>query len=265
MPSIRVFAWSVVVLVGVVAAATMAEAGSLSVASGNNLNAALQWGYGSNAPSGSYQNSCQDIRINGDKLHARCQQSDGSWRDTSLDDFDRCRGDIGNDNGSLRCLSNGSQGGYVGGWQGAGPGGYGYGQAAVPQGDYMQTCQNAHMNGSRLEARCQTVNGRWRDTSVDMQQCGNSNITNNDGQLQCGYGYGQGGQVGGWQGPGAYPQAAPYSGDFQQSCQDINYRGDELHARCQKRDGSWRSTTLDDYRKCRGQIVNDDGRLRCER
>ncbi len=264
MRGLRTIAWSAVVLVGLVASATMAQANSLDVLSGNNLNAALQWGFGENLPSGSYQSSCQDIRVKGDRLEALCQKSDGSWRRTSLDDFNRCRGHIANDDGRLKCVSGQWQGGQTGARQGAGPGGYGYGQGAVPQGDYMKTCQNARMNGNRLEARCQTVNGRWRDTSVDMRQCGNSNITNNDGQLRCG-GRWQGGQSGRGQGPGASPQGGPYQGDFRQSCQDVNYKGDQLRARCQKRDGSWRSTTLDDYRKCRGQIVNDDGHLRCER
>src|SRR2546423_1836879 len=52
-------------------------------------------GYG--RPQGSYLQSCQDIRTHGHRLTARCPAKDGSWRDTSMDDYDRCTTDIGND------------------------------------------------------------------------------------------------------------------------------------------------------------------------
>jgi CVNH domain len=51
-------------------------------------------------------------------------------------------------------------------------------------------------------------------------------------------------------------------GDYQQTCRDVNYNGSILTANCQKRDGGWRSSSLD-YRNCRGQVINDDGHLRC--
>jgi hypothetical protein len=59
-----------------------------------------------------------------------------------------------------------------------------------------------------------------------------------------------------WQGSGL-----PY-GDYQQTCRNIRNDGHRLDATCQKRDGSWRNTSLN-YRYCQGSIVNDDGRLRC--
>src|SRR5438105_8169915 len=63
---------------------------------------AQNYPYG-NGPQGSYLQSCQDIRTNGDRLTARCQTRDGSWRNTSMDDYQRCTTDIGNDDGNLRC------------------------------------------------------------------------------------------------------------------------------------------------------------------
>jgi len=35
--------------------------------------------------------------------------------------------------------------------------------------------------------------------------------------------------------------------------------GDDLEARCQTRNGDWHKTKLDDFQKCRGQIINEDG------
>jgi len=54
-------------------------------------------------PGGSYSQTCQDVRIRGNDLEATCQTTSGSWRTTRLSGFDRCGGDIANDNGSLRC------------------------------------------------------------------------------------------------------------------------------------------------------------------
>src|SRR5262249_61953097 len=101
-----------------------------------------------------------------------------------------------------------------------------------PSGDYQQTCQDIRMNGSILEARCQKRDGDLRTTSLDMRGCrGQGNVINDNGNLRCGEGYG-----------GAY--ASGY-GDYQQTCQDIRSNGWILEARCQKRDGGWRTTSLD--------------------
>jgi hypothetical protein len=54
-------------------------------------------------PPGSYQQTCRNIRIDGDRLEATCQKRSGGWRDTSLKNFNYCRGRIENDNGHLRC------------------------------------------------------------------------------------------------------------------------------------------------------------------
>jgi hypothetical protein len=61
---------------------------------------------------------------------------------------------------------------------------------------------------------------------------------------------------------------APYQfggvprGDYQLTCRDITSNGYTVQARCQKRNGDWRTSSLN-YRNCRSQIVNDDGHLRC--
>jgi hypothetical protein len=52
-------------------------------------------------PQGTYQQTCRNIRIDGNRLTATCQKRNGEWRDTSLKNFSYCR--IENDNGHLRC------------------------------------------------------------------------------------------------------------------------------------------------------------------
>src|SRR5215467_15538052 len=56
---------------------------------------------------------------------------------------------------------------------------------SLPPGSYQQTCTNLSMNGSTLYARCQDVNGGWRSTSLNVQNC-TGEIINNNGSLQCG-------------------------------------------------------------------------------
>jgi len=46
---------------------------------------------------------------------------------------------------------------------------------------------------------------------------------------------------------------------------DIHVDGDDLKARCQTRHGDLKDAKLDDYRKCKSDIINDDGHLRCEK
>jgi CVNH domain len=60
-------------------------------------------GYRNNGlPYGSYSQTCQNIRVNGNTLEASCQKKNGKLKNTSLHNFSQCR-DIENDNGKLRC------------------------------------------------------------------------------------------------------------------------------------------------------------------
>jgi hypothetical protein len=53
-------------------------------------------------PSGSYRQTCRDVRVNGSNLAASCRKIDGSWQLTYLD-VSQCVGDISNENGTLSC------------------------------------------------------------------------------------------------------------------------------------------------------------------
>ena len=59
-------------------------------------------GWEGGLPPGDYKLTCQDMRVDGDRLSASCQKRNGDWRRTSLD-FDHCSSPIVNDNGHLTC------------------------------------------------------------------------------------------------------------------------------------------------------------------
>jgi hypothetical protein len=52
-------------------------------------------------------------------------------------------------------------------------------------------------------------------------------------------------------------------GSYARTCRDIRMEGDSLRASCQKNDSRWRDTTLRHAASCQGQLINDNGRLRC--
>jgi len=52
-------------------------------------------------------------------------------------------------------------------------------------------------------------------------------------------------------------------GSYVRTCRDIRLEGDSLRASCQKNDSRWRDTTLRHAASCQGQLINDNGRLRC--
>ncbi|HSK44805.1 MAG TPA: CVNH domain-containing protein [Candidatus Binatia bacterium] len=207
-------------------------------------------------PGGSYTQTCQDVRIRGNDLEARCQSTDGGWRTTRLSSFDRCGGDIANANGNLRCTGSGygyggrrdddDDRGYVGGHQG--------------NNSYTQTCRDVRRRGDTLEAVCQSRDGDWHQTTLnDYRDC-RGQIVNDGGNLRCdNSNYSN---VGGWH--GGYRGGIP-RGSYAQTCQNVRASGDDLMASCQRGNGGWRDTKLDDYQGCRSDIVNDNGRLRCGR
>jgi hypothetical protein len=194
-------------------------------------------------PNGSYTQSCQDIHVEGDDLKARCQTADGSWHNAKLDDYQKCRGDVANENGKLRCVSAGYSSAVPGVYRGP------VGAAGTP---YTQTCKDIKSHGDELEARCKNNNGDWQNTSIhDYRKC-HGQIVNQDGALRCVAA--SAGFVGNVP-PGSYTQ----------SCQDVRVNGDDLEAECTTTGGDTRHAKLDDYQKCRSDIINDDGHLRCSK
>lgn len=221
-----------------------------------------------NGPTGSYLQSCQDVKVKGDDLHARCQTQSGDTRDAKLDDYRKCNGDIINDDGHLRCVT-GAPVGATGVYGRPGPyGGYnnantGYNNNVNgPMGSFTQTCMGIHVGGDDLHARCQTRDGGWKDAKLDDYNKCRGDIVNDDGHLRCVSGAPVGASYGA---PGAYAGGLGPNGSYTRNCMDIRVQGDDLHARCQTNGGDMRDAKLDDYKKCRSDIINDDGHLRCQK
>lgn len=165
-------------------------------------------------PSGSYQQSCTNIRVRGDQLFARCTNAQGTAIRSSID-LDSCRnGDIVNSNGQLACNRNGNgngngygngrrhrhhdrddnngnnnNGGYNnGGYNNGNNGGYNngrYGNGAVAPGSYQSSCTNVYMNGPNLTASCTSPNGQRITSSINAAQCRGGDIANVNGRLAC--------------------------------------------------------------------------------
>lgn len=213
-------------------------------------------------PSGSYLQSCQNVEIKGDDLHARCQTRTGDWKNAKLDDYKKCTGDIVNEDGHLHCGTGApvaAPGPYGSGGPYRGPATYS--NVNGPNGSYIQTCTAIHVGGDDLHARCPAQDGSWHDAKLDDYNSCHGDIVNVNGKLKCAAGSPVGSAYGA---PGAYPGGGP-NGSYTQSCMDIHVSGDDLKARCQTRSGDTRDAKLDDYKKCRSDIINDDGHLRCQK
>lgn len=178
-------------------------------------------------PYGSYTQTCRNIQVQGPALFAYCQDTDGHWRAAELYEFRECAGEITNVDGELRCERRIDRG--------------------RPYGSYVLTCRNIMKRGDRLDAVCETGDGRWRRTSLrNIDRC-TGPIVNDDGNLACSRG-------------GSLPHST-----YVETCRQIYLRGNTLRAVCQNRDGRWVWTSLDGWESCPGGIVNDDGQLRCLR
>lgn len=126
------------------------------------------------APSGSYQQSCRGINMNGNMLSAQCPNRSGAPVFSSID-TNSCRGrDISNDNGYLRC-------GAVGPVPPTPPP-----TPTPPVGSYQQSCRGVSMSGNILRAQCTNMQGRPVSSSIDVNGCRGQDIRNDNGYLRCG-------------------------------------------------------------------------------
>ncbi len=187
---------------------------SLGAASVVSASAQVYGQYG--APSGSYQQSCNNIQMHGSTLSASCPRTNGQRVNTSLN-LGRCNGgDISNQNGNLTCNGNGNgygynndgynnngqghhhhhhndnngsyNGNYNGNYNNNGyNGGYNNGYGSLPPGSYQQSCNNVQMRGSMLSGSCTAANGNRVYSTIDVSRCSNNAVKNDNGHLRCGY------------------------------------------------------------------------------
>ncbi len=196
-------------------------------------------------PPGTYNRTCSDIETTWNTLSATCRTRSGSWNYTTLRNYRDCDGDIANRNGRLECVGdyndddddddNGS------GWS--------------PKGSYRNSCRNIAIERGTLTAECRDNFGRWRYTELaGYQTC--RDIANANGILRCIRDNSDDGDDDD-AGDGDLP-----GGTWRYSCQNARLYGNVLYATCRDNFGSWRTSTLD-LKNCRGNVVNDNGRLVC--
>jgi hypothetical protein len=209
-----------------------------------------RWGGGwGQVPSGSYQQSCRDVRVSGSgpaaTLTASCQDPRGRWNYSSVR-LNQCRGEIINWSGRLTCAPGGGPG-----WGGN-----------LPRGSYQQSCRDVRVSGPTLSASCRDNRGRWNYSSIRFNDC-RSGVGNNNGRLAC-----EGGGGGRPPGGGGRSeltlfsatdfQGQPFSTGSEVTNLPRQYNDRALSLRIQGR-GSWQICADSDFRG-RCQIVDRDVR-----
>lgn len=181
-------------------------------------------------PAGTYTETCRDSRIvmlgeknNRPTLMSVCQTRNGAAHGTSLANVDQCRGDIQNDDGYLVCDMGG----------------------VPPVGTYTQTCEVTTVQGTTLHSHCRDNSGALHTTELASFDKCQGNIFNENGTLGCNTG------------------SPPPNGSYTQSCRDISAVGNLLTGFCKNRSGNFNATQLDSFDQCKGDIMNDNGTLRC--
>jgi hypothetical protein len=137
-----------------------------------------------------------------------------------------------------------------------------YWQGGVPSGSYVQTCRNIRTVGNTLEAVCDTGSGSWNWTALRRVDECTSGIENVYGHLQCTKAERYYGQQGYRQ---SYSQYGLPGGSYMETCSDVHTIGSTLVADCQRRDGSWRRSSLRYFNECSSSIENVNGWLVCSR
>jgi hypothetical protein len=125
----------------------------------------------------------------------------------------------------------------------------------VPNGSYLKSCGQFHMNGAMLTASCATGGNPGAFVStIDTSACG-SDISNKAGALFCLA------KPGTWGVGRAVPR-----GSYLESCGDASVKGTVLFANCTNRNGISTIPRLN-LASCRmgNNITNVDGQLVCIR
>lgn len=187
-------------------------------------------------PRGSYQASCSDFYTDGYTLSARCRTTYGDTINTSLRNYNDCRGDIANVNGRLMCVGDQDDGDD---------------DSWTPRGSYRDTCRRINVERGTLEAECQDRYGRWRYTELDNFRSCRGDISNQNGILVC--------RRDNDDGDGGYNLP---SGNWRLICRNGRIYDRVLYAQCRGFDGNWRDATID-LRRCSGEVSYLRGQLVC--
>ena len=118
-------------------------------------------------PGGTYQETCQNIRVDGYQLRADCKRLHSGVKSTSID-LRGCQGEIENWDGRLSCVGKGSHGEAL---------------SEIPNGTYRETCMNIMTSNGLLKARCRAINGAWKNSTIRLDRC--RKYGNKNGALVC--------------------------------------------------------------------------------
>ena len=106
-----------------------------------------------------------------------------------------------------------------------------------------QDCRNIHVRQGTLVGECRQDDGRWRLMRLEnVEECRGKQAREDN--LAC------------------LDRGIP-RGSYLESCRDVEVRGDDLRATCRRKGGNWRTTKLENFGSCEGEIRNRDGRLSC--
>jgi CVNH domain len=145
--------------------------------------------YGSRGglPDGNYQETCRDIRVDNNRLTARCRTNSGYYNSTALN-LRECRGGyVENYDGNLVCTGKGNGQDRWGNGYGNDRRGdrWDNGYRDLPQGGYRDTCRDIRVDRDVLTAYCRTKFGDWNYTSLNLRDCRGGNVENKRGVLVC--------------------------------------------------------------------------------
>lgn len=123
-------------------------------------------------PNGTWTQTCTGGTMNGSILTAQCTNSNNTEQPATIDLSQCAIGNISNNNGVLSCVS-----------------GTGFCQAqpscSIPTGTYNSTCTSPSISGTTLSAQCNLPSGSSQLSTLNLHNCGQGDIINNNGQLQC--------------------------------------------------------------------------------
>jgi hypothetical protein len=142
------------------------------------------FGIGRALPFGSWRASCNNATLAGGILTASCDNSNGSWRTSSLAMANCPSRNVSNVQGSLVCAGGaawrpGWMQNHAWGMQGQMPAR----AYAMPGGTWQSTCRNATVQGPILTAQCENGSGIWVQASFDLRRAPGAALVNDNGAL----------------------------------------------------------------------------------
>ena len=126
----------------------------------------------------------------------------------------------------------------------------------VIAGSWGQSCRDGAVQSGVMRAECRTVDGRWRSSALDLENCRGGAVANSDGYLVCETGYAPNYGRG-------YTSAYLPDGSWAATCNNARIEGDDLVAVCRDRRGNGVLSRLDLDNCPAGPVINNDGRLTC--